>query len=609
MNRHSGKPGGLLLCSLLALLMPALCVAADHEEAGEGSFLIWRYGQCEIGDRSALEEAFRAYLVRQPSDPAKTARWIAAEEEISRILGPAVASPAELSTAWEKFQKLSMDPMDRGGCRDLAAMMTRASGILARKRRAPTAEETELNRQKEILTWNVSLEQRRQQELLASQGRPKKGSGKRPPPSESSLKLEKVVAEISRRKLAAESEENQVRLEFQELAMRFLRRGDYREAILAVRFYKAIFGALIVPLRLGKDSAEVLMPEGTTPTLQDLENIARRSIETMGHGLAESTLLLKDDLLSAGTAKLAGIFAMGGGMPEVRAFPADLRAQVATFLNLQNDLRKHLADGDHTKASSDLDRIEKLARDFDSASLRSTIAAAKASARILLPKPVIAVQGGDLGGSGPTNTPVADAASTNAPATNPTSTNPIATNTALTNEVRADAPMTNVLPTNDAVTNVPTARPENAAEDFDMLLASGKAGEIVARQAFFEEALGGFPERLAVLNETVSGETAIRECLDHAAKLRDSGAVIEAWEEAEALSLKHPGHPAISQFQTTLHPSSEAFENGINKARSSEKDRPVDALNAYLRLRSLYPSSRLAEEGVQRMSLRVLGKR
>jgi hypothetical protein len=295
------------------------------------------------------------------------------------------------------------------------------------------------------------------------------------------------------------------------LSVTLIRRGDYREAILAARFYRTLFGELMVTLRVDRETAEVLMPEGISPTLHDVEGVARRSLEFVDGALSDTLLLLKSGVVAGAASKLAGVYAMGRRMPEFLCFPEGERKKILQFLDLQRDLKRQLAEGDTEAASSDLLRIRTLARDFDCTSREEELNDLKSS---LVHR--------------------------------------------------------------------------NASSGSDSSLNGQHELNDQNRSA-------GIPS---------GNESGNHKGLDGIVQLVNHGPEVTSCEVQGKLRSNSLGHPVINASSEW---SAGVFSRRINRARLLEADQPVDALIIYLDLRNSYPGSRLAREGVERMSARLMG--
>ena len=575
------KRGRLFLPCLTAILILRVCAVCSVPNIEPGGLVVWRHGESAISDQEALREAFRDYLGRDPEEEAATSARIASLEEISRILGPGVASPENLGQAVLKLRSLAAGPLGRkSGCPELLAAVTQVVMALEKRASLPAREE-DLKRQKERLSWNVSVDQHR---LADNREPPQKWSQHSVAPqgglSGDALKLKQVTAEIDRMESQAVQGEIQSRRKLQELCVKLIQWGDYREAILATRFYRALFRETFVSLGVSGELATLLMPEGMAPSLQDVDRIARHSIDFVDQTLSDTTLLLEGNAVAAASAKMSGMYPMGERMPEVLSFPKESREKMLRFLELRRDLDQHLAEADLNRASKDLDLLEPAARDFDCATPRSRIEAARSDSALHLGAARKARENGDIDAM----LREMELCATSWPG------NPDLR--AFASEISSDA----------------SVRQRKIAE-FDALFAAGNGKELLARKDFFKEALHGFPDRLDILNQTVAIESEIRDRIEHAGQLMDFGSVIAAWEDADGLASKYPDRAEISAFLASLDQSAEAssFKQQLAKARALEPEKPVVALTIYLDLRRRYPESRLAGEGIGRMSRRLLG--
>lgn len=90
---------------------------------------------------------------------------------------------------------------------------------------------------------------------------------------------------------------------------------------------------------------------------------------------------------------------------------------------------------------------------------------------------------------------------------------------------------------------------------------------------------------------------------------------VAAWEQLAALRKEFPDDPKLGEALEQLLSKEEevaTFTQALNKARDFEerKDKQVgSALSWYLKARSIYPRSEMAEAGIQRMLEDILPER
>ena len=548
-------------------------------QSGE-PLLVWNEGRCDIVDPDQLQGAFEAYLEAKELDPVEADSRSRKIREAVRLLGPGVAAPPELGKAYALLQQLAADPIDEGRCRKLLNAVVRASRVLGRNQDPGTAEK-DLRRQQEILAWNARIEKKISEERSSDSGSKVKGKPTPTPTPRSATeeRLAKVTEEISSIELGAEVSDMQVRLELQDLALRFLQRGDYDEAILAVRFYRGLFSDSIAPIRLGPDERGQIAPRGASPTLGDLENLAAQSNAKVAEALAGCSLLLEGGYLVSAVKQLTAAFALGSRTIPLRTYPSASREIIRQQLLSEKRIRELMSQKDYTAALAALDEISRNCRDFDTVALRASIQSSRSLAAVHLATARQAIKEG----------------------------HPDEAITEL-REASAIWPYNPELPVvaegvmGDAVIQ------RSCVEEFDRLHAARKVMEIERQRGRLEPVIASLPGRQEQLLGDLREARLIAEAMERGRRLRDFGSLVGGWEVAEEVARRYPGQQELENLRKELLPGVEPLSKGIHEAQGLEGKAPASALARYLSLQRSYPQSMFAAEGVTRVSAQLLGK-
>ncbi|MEI6081660.1 MAG: hypothetical protein WCR44_04425 [Verrucomicrobiota bacterium] len=540
--------------------------------------LRWHAGTCEVFDQSALQQEFESYLAATPVSKAAAEQRSLLLHDCSRQLGPGVASPQDLGKAYQILQLLADDPLDQNRCRNLLRAVMKASSVLSGQKN-PGASEAMLLRQKEILSWNVRIEQK-QQQLRRESADPKIIKSTSVPvstPSKEALQLAEIENELGRIGLGGEVSELQVRLELQELALRFLEQGDYNESILAVRFYRGLFADWNPSFRLGQEAMLEIAPEGGKPTLSDLEFLTAQSQQAVSDLLSSCTTLLDGHATIEASRHLMAAFARGGRTLEVISYPESSRGRILHFLQLQHHLHQLLAEKDCEAALAVVMEMQTQASDFDGTSYRASIQASKSLSGIHLAAARRAGQAEDM--------------------------TEMLKEIKLTEESWPKNPDLPVLVKEFAGS---AELKRSSVNEFDRLYAEHRICEIEQQRFLLESALRDLPVRRAQLKEALDEASKIHDGMERSRRFLDLGNRVGAWELAKTLNLRYPDQEKLLALQQEMLSGVEPLAEGLAKAARIEQSSLGVTLGLYLNLQHRYPKSTFADEGVTRISLFLL---
>ena len=548
---------------------------------GEG-LIVWREGECKVVDDTTLQAAFLNYLATPSTAPEAAAVRRSLLQQASAQLGAGIAASSDLGKAYLVLQRLAADPLDGRRCRDLLSAVVKASSVLSMQQN-PAANEAALRRRKEILSWNVQIEKKRSAELLADAG-PARKSMTVPTPaslplSPAAQQLNEVESELSMMELGGEVGELQVKLELQDLALRFLERGDYSEAILAVRFYRGLFGERNPRLRLGPEAALEIQPEGGEPMLGEIERLAALTLEGIAKSLSDTAFLLQARATVGASKRLVAAYAQGGRTVDVMAFPSESKMRILEQAEGEKKAMELIRKKDFAAAAVKLAEIESNSSDFDGKDLRATIESSKSLAAVHL---AAAVRAGQEGKSD-----------------------------VVMDDLKQSA---DLWPDNPELKRVIAEYQGNArmqrecAEEFDALLAAGKDEKIEKESVRFAAVFADLPTRQAELAQVLERVRTVSEGMAQARRLRDVGSVVASWELADSLCAKYPGRKDLESLRENMLPGVKDLATGLKKARALESKEPASALALYLQLKESFPQSEQSEAGIKHVSSELLAR-
>lgn len=559
----------------------SLVGAEDFPFSGETKeWLVWNAGKSEIVDTVALQESFYAYLAA-PSIPATPAQArIKLLHQCESQLGPGVAPPNDLGKAYLSLQQLASDPLDHGRCRTLLRAVDNAAAMLAGEKNPP-ASKAALLRQKEILSWNLRIEEKQQRQRMEDSGplNQKRPTPQASPASKVAQQLAALDHEIAQINLGGEVSDLRVRLELQELALSFLMQGDYEEAILAVRFYRGLFGDWDPALRLGRDAMIEIAPEDGKPTLGTIEFLSAGALQTINEEISSCTILLEGNHTHGASEHLLAALARGSRTLEVLSFLEISKQKIRHLVQLQRSLEKSLSDKEYNDSLALLVEINAATTDFEATKYHAEIQSSKSLSSAHLLSARTAAQEGRTGD--------------------------VMKEVMLAEESWPKNPDIVVL-VKDFAGSVELRN--SSVKEFDQLYAAQKINEIAKQRLRFGELLADLPARHAQLMEALNEYSAIRDGTERSIQLRDVGSVVASWELADSLCAKYPGRKDLESLRENMLPGVADLATGLKKARALESKEPASALSFYLQLQERYPQSSQVKQGIERISSSLLAR-
>ena len=151
-----------------------------------------------------------------------------------------------------------------------------------------------------------------------------------------------------------------------------------------------------------------------------------------------------------------------------------------------------------------------------------------------------------------------------------------------------------------------------AKNDFDRLLGEGNYREIFRRQYELAPSIAGDAGREEAFKQIITNLTRIEAAIGKANEFSKMEQSYAAWEQLAELRKEFPDDPKLGSELEKLAPQVADFTKAIDKARSFEerKDKQIgSALSWYLKARSIYDRSEIADAGIQRMLEQILPDR
>ena len=397
------------------------------------------------------------------------------------------------------------------------------------------------------------------------------------------------IAEIEVMKKAntakTEIQITQAKIQYQALMLQFFVQRRFEHVVMASRFYHQIWRDGDNKLNIDKKSEVYkLFTEslGSSPTVAALDALASEAIRDVNQGVEAYNFLAEKSELQSAAKRLSEAYMVGEFMPSIRTLPRDKKRKVLEFVRESYKLIAALDVKDYTRAKEINDKLKATSGDFDPTKAEAAIA---------------------------TYTRVSDMHINAAKLAASQSDNEKAA-------VEIQKAM-EVWPQNPKLAEFDKLVEAGggmavAKNDFDRLLNEQNYREIFRRQYEIAPSIAGDAAREDAFKQIITNLTRIEAALGKAKEFSKMGQDYAAWEQLAALRKEFPDDPKLGAELERLAPDVADFTKALNRAREFEerKDKQVgSALSWYLKARSIYPRSDMAEAGIQRMLEEILPDR
>jgi hypothetical protein len=289
-------------------------------------------------------------------------------------------------------------------------------------------------------------------------------------------------------------------------------------------------------------------------------------------------MLSRDELHNA-SQRLMEAYALGEYLAPVATLSLDKKRRIAEYVRDLHELYGTLQAHDYTKTMDLAERLKSAAKDFPSSKVDSAIAAYTLASDLAIEeaKGHLLAKEGDKAAA----------------------------------KIKAAA---EIWPTNPKLKEFRNLVSNSGGlilirNDFDRLLSEGNFREVARRQYEIAPAIQGDPTREDAFKQIMTNLTKIETALGKASEFSKMGQDYAAWEQLAKLREDFPDDPKLGRELELLAPKVADFTRALDKARQFENRTPKQigsALSWYLKARSIYPQSDLADVGTKRLTDEIL---
>jgi hypothetical protein len=374
----------------------------------------------------------------------------------------------------------------------------------------------------------------------------------------------------------------QAKVQYQALMMQFFVQRRFEHVVMASRFYNQIFKDGDSKLHIDKKSdMSKLFSEslGTSPTVSALDSLASEAIRDVDQGVEAFKFLVEKKEFQSAAKRLSEAYVAGEFMPSIRTLPRDDKRKVLEFVRESYKLIAALDAKDYTTAKELTAKLKASAGDFDATKPEAAIATYTRVSDMHIMSAKNHVAGGEV-----------DKAK---------------------EEIQKAM---EVWPQNPKLAEFDRLVEAGgtmvvAKNDFDRLLSEGNYREIFRRQYELAPSISGDAGREEAFKQIITNLTRIEAAIGKATEFSKMDQSYAAWEQLAEIRKEFPDDPKLGSEIEKLSGKVATFTLALDKARGFEerKDKQVgSALSWYLKARSIYPRSEMAEAGIQRMLDEIL---
>lgn len=537
---------------------------------------------------------FEAYLAS--SDYASDEAMLYREniEKILELLSPLHTGGPDLKAAYTLLEENSEYPGDGGICDSLASSIYSATLAMKGVGDKKTAI-AKLDKEQQRLIYNIRILEGKGE--MGSSKSVKSGNKVTTTHAAQSTEfkmMSKRILEIEviKKKYETTGTINlaQSKVQYQAMMLQLFMQRRFQHVVMAARFYNILYTDGDQKMRLKKGSdTEKFFAEGmgVNPTVAGLDSAANEGIrktQTLVNAFSNN---LRSKRIHAAAERLVEAYAIGEFMPCVQTISIEDKELIQKYVQDANDLVEALTAKELGTATKLNESLKNQAADYNSSKATSYIVGHKRASDGYVRDAKFALFEKDSGR--------AKIAIENAIKTWPNNPAIEKFNDSLDDRLARGEKQSDVTST--------------TVVEFDRLIAEKNYRAIVEepRKSKFVVVLGELNDeaRLQQLTEIGESIVEIERALEKSQSLVEAGQPYAAWEAIFDPQIKYYDDPKIANAKAQLIGKVGNFTNALAKAKKLEENgltpQTGSALSWYLKARDIYPQSKFAADGIQRI--------
>ncbi|MCB1231061.1 MAG: hypothetical protein KDN19_12370 [Verrucomicrobiae bacterium] len=394
-------------------------------------------------------------------------------------------------------------------------------------------------------------------------------------------RIAEVEAERVANKAKMELSEIEAKLEFQGLIVQFFMQRRFEHVIMGARLYTEFFkdGSGRLQFEEGSDIEQTFSKSiGFNPTITTLDAFANEAIRDVNQSVESFGFLLEQGEIDGATRQLQQAFLTGEYMPSVQTVPREKKREVLGYARNSFQLVNAMEVKDYTLAEKLVSEMREQAGDFDHSKPLAAIETAKIASTMRIRTAKNAALRGDQ--------------------------------LVYEENIKAAAEIWPTNPELKAQFNLIADAgdvQEQAKIEFDRLLSTQSFRQIYDNKARFIAATVDDPDRQEALDQIVGNILEIETSMKQADGFAKAGNPHMAWELIESTFRKFPDDVPLSAMRSDLSTEVAEFVRALKNAENLEqRNETGSALAWFLKSRRMYPQSRFAQEGIDRLVAKIL---
>lgn len=538
-----------------------------------------------IGDNRLVGARFEKYL-NEPEDSSEEAVIYRKQiKELLDLLSPRTVSPNTVSRAVGILVKAASYPGDAGLC-DTLTQVLYTSQLSKSGRNFKKEAIAELEDEHARIVQNMSVMYNRA--MLNEPKSAKANGGKNKPqitdPKYLSLAKRLVEIEALKKKYEGETVVSLVeaKVHYQAALVQFFIQRRFEHVVIGSRLYNYVFndGGTRLNIKQGSDADKLFSDSlGMPPTVATLDSIASEAIRDCDRNIEAVKYLLSQNELVGASKRLSEAFMLGEFLPPVTTLPREDKRRVQHFIRSSYKLISSVDAKDYAGAKELVKKLKEEAEDFDAVKAETAIAAfTRASDMHLFNAQQAFMEGDKEKGE------LELQQSIEIWPRNP----------------KLDELNKTLLATNQIVL---------AKQDFKRFMVEQNYRQIFREQYRFAPVVQGDPEMEDAFKQIIGNIHQIETSIAKAKEFSKMGQDNAAWEELKEMrdNKTFSQDPELGKQIEELMPRVSELTSALDKARRLEEmGETGSALAWYLKAKHVYPNSKFAAKGINRLLDKVL---
>ena len=444
-----------------------------------------------------------------------------------------------------------------------------------------------LNKERKLLNWNVEVAT---SESLIDEARRRNGksenSNKQQNQGKAVSNTGRVagyiqrLAEIEALRIANKTKigisEVQAKIEYQALILQFAVQRRWEHVLIATRIYRRLFrdGDGVIEIKKDSDADKMLAKGlGLTPTVTSLDMFANEVLREVDEAVVAFEFLADKNELETASKRLAEAFFIGEYLPRIRTLDREKKMKVQSFVRDADSLLSAMDVRDYKNANEIIERMRVQALDFNYSKAKAGIEFYTNMSNTSIAQAKIAAQKGN------------------------------------TDEYKKQMQMAieawplnpQIKEQNDLFASIADVQ-VTTLNELDTLLAQGNKREIMKNRGRFIAAVQNDQKRTQQLESILNDVLLLEQEIAIIKGLNDNDNPWGAWEIARNAQEKFSDDNELLKLSVELGEKVSPFVRVIKRAEKLEDEKHNGmSLTWYLKAKSIYPKSKYAKDGMNRL--------